>query len=87
MKPVHMEEGDDEEVGEFVHQKLQTDFADLQGDDEKKCRDDALVEAVRKKMRWDLPPAKKWLFEVLCSHRARAEAPEEKPKKRPTRSR
>ena len=88
-KPHDMEAGDDKKVGAYVHTVLKTDFKHLKGADQKKCQDEGLVRAVQKKMRWDLPPAKAWLFTVLRSHRERAEAPEqEKPKRRaPTRRR
>ena len=80
-KPRDMEPGDDKKVGAYVHQILKTDFAGLQGDDQKKCADEALVKAVQTKMRWDKPPAKEWLFTVLCQHRAQAEAPAAEPKR------
>ena len=68
---------------------LQGKYADLPGNDQKKCRDEALLEDVRVKMGWDYAPGSGFLFDEVRDHRERAEAPEqEKPKRRaPTRRR
>jgi len=60
------------------------DWSHLQGrcNDESKCADKALREEVAKKMGWDWPPSRSFLFEELCRHRERANAPEKKPSKR-----
>ena len=72
-KPHDMAPGDDKKVGAYVDEILKTDFAGLQGDDWKKCADEGLVQAVKTKMGWDKPPAKRWLAEVYRSHLARKE--------------
>ena len=60
-----MKSGDKGKVGKYVDTVLRTDFKHLQGDLERKCTDDALVKAVQTMMRWEKPPAKGWLFEVV----------------------
>ena len=77
-----MKSGDRGKAGKYVDTVLRTDFKHLQGDLERKCTDDALVKAVQTMMRWEKPPAKGWLFEVVREYRERANAPEKKQPKR-----
>ena len=53
-KPHDMAPGDDKKVGAYVDEILKTDFAGLQGDDQKKCADEGLVQAVKTKMGWGI---------------------------------
>ena len=68
---------------------LQGKYADLPGNDQKKCRDEALLEDVRILMKWDDAPSGTFLFDELRRYRlAQAEAPkEEKPTRRAPRRR
>ena len=52
---------------------LQGKYADLPGNDQKKCRDEALLEDVRVKMGWDYPPGGAFLFDEVRDHRERAD--------------
>ena len=55
---------------------LQGKYADLPGSDERKCRDEALLEDVRVKMGWDYAPSPEFLFDELRLYREQLNAPE-----------